>query len=169
MTARPVRLSEHAESPMGLAGLRGRPIIDDHDEKAARREWERRWGIKVGTPYLCPARRLTACHDHPDRRGCCWWTGADPRPRAFDHVWNIARRGDGARGILTMPYGLTADDAVELAAWCHAHHATYSVSGEGWHYPGTVAIVLWPVAAADLIAVAGPWLERELTNDWTEQ
>ena len=116
-----------------------RPVT--YDTKGARREWERRWGFKVGTSSPCPTRVLL--RRRCPGEGCCWWSSTS-HLHAFDHIYSITRLRTGQRGILTMPYGLTDEDAVELAAWCGERSCRYTVLGTGWHFPGTVAIIIFP-------------------------
>jgi hypothetical protein len=106
-----------------------------------RTAWENRYGYKVGIANPCPVQVITGRH----RRGrsCC--TG--PRPAAFDHIFAISR-GD-YRGVVTQPYGLTIDAAVELVLWCHDHAATFAVLGDGFHNEATVAVVIFPEACPE--------------------
>jgi hypothetical protein len=124
-----------------------------HDTASARRAWEQVWGLKVGKPYPCPTRQLhrRACPGED----CCWWPPACSAPRALDHVYAVTRRSDGARGVLVMPYGLTDDSAAELTGWCKRHRCNWTALGNGWHYPGTVAVVIFPCSTSPPVGDSG--------------
>jgi hypothetical protein len=120
-------------------------VPPDYDQKRARREWSQKWGIKIGAHHPCFTRQLQ--RKRCPGSGCCYWTGDNGRPHALDHIYAITRQRDHTRGVLTMSYGLTDDAALEPASWCQKRTCHYTVLGDGWHYPGTIAIVIFPTAA----------------------
>ncbi len=111
--------------PAHLGRVRG--LDEPHDQRAARHAWEHDTGWHVGT-IAPPLPRGFRRHSSPWN----WQTLDDSQPvHAFDHTYRITRPGRPA-SILTMPYGLHQDDAVDLSTWCRERGGNWHVLGAGW-------------------------------------
>lgn len=120
---------------MSGAGWWGQSL-DDYDAKAARQAWENRYHVRTihGT-YLRRPRGWPKTNARWDWQSC--------RGRVWDHVYHM-RMPAGCDGLLTMPYGFAEDSAQELNEWCEEYGGRWFITGDGWHYPGTIAVVVVP-------------------------
>ena len=120
-----------------VATIRRRRIESARALDERRSAWEALTGITVGRPHPCPSSiMLPRGIRHP--RNCIH----DVPGLVFDH-WYLITDVSGRRGVLTMPYDL---DYARLSAWCESNGATWESTGEGWWWPGTKSIVIWPKA-----------------------
>ena len=110
-----------------------------YDAEAAREEWCTRYGLKVGGSCTSPAKRLGG---YLALAKTVEWRCR--QPIAFDHTFTLIDPRNGAKGVLTMPYNLTDNSADELTRWTRLVGAHWAVMGEGWWFPGTIAIAIWP-------------------------
>lgn len=57
-------------------------------------------------------------------------------------------RPDFPPSLLTMPYGFDDGDGdgdgAGLTAWCQERRGHWHVTGDGWWFPGTIAIIVHP-------------------------